>query len=59
MKTLGCTSVLKSQFQTLFGTAGGENIFNKWWFTEQFVSLPLNKLNYNKNFLKDKKIYLS
>ncbi len=27
MKTLGCTSVLKSQFQTLFGTAGGENIF--------------------------------
>ncbi len=27
MKTLGCTSVLKSQFQTLFGTAGGENNF--------------------------------
>ncbi len=60
MKTLGCTSVLKSQFQTLFGTARGRKqiFFNKRWFTEQFVSLPLNKLNYNKIFLKDKKIYL-
>ncbi len=33
--------------------------FNKRWFTEQFVALPLNKLNYNYIFLKDKKIYLS
>ncbi len=56
-----CTLVLTSRFGMVLVQQGEKpkhkiaSFFIKQWFTEQ-IALSLNKLNYNKNFPRDKNL---